>query len=74
LSGTEPHIANKNIFYYQVINDQYSEARNLHKKYKNQNVSAVEDWKTRTKNDFNEFKAAGIQSDDFNRILKLIQE
>ena len=63
-----------NLAHAYLLNDQFSEARNLHKKYKNQNVSAVEDWKTRTKNDFNEFKAAGIQSDDFNRILKLIQE
>jgi hypothetical protein len=46
----------------------------LHKKYKNQNVSATENWNSRTKSDFDEMKKAGLASENFNRILKLIQE
>jgi hypothetical protein len=56
------------------LNDQYNEAKALHKKYKNQNVSATENWIDRTKSDFDEMKKAGLQSDNFDRILKLIQD
>jgi hypothetical protein len=57
-----------------LLNDQYSEAKAIHKKYKNQNVSANESWNVRTKTDFDELKKEGIQSENFDRILKLIQE
>ncbi|CAM3973750.1 M48 family metallopeptidase [Flavobacterium antarcticum] len=63
-----------NLAHAYLLNDEYSEARTLHKKYKNQNVSATESWIDRTKADFSEMKTAGIQSDNFERILKLIQE
>ncbi len=63
-----------NLAHAYLLNDQYSEAKALHKKYKNQNVSATEDWKNRAKTDFDEMKKAGIKSEDFDKILKLIQE
>jgi tetratricopeptide (TPR) repeat protein len=63
-----------NLAHAYLLNDQYSEAKALHKKYKNQNVSATESWNNRTKSDFNEMTKAGIQSSDFDKILKLIQE
>ena len=63
-----------NLAHAYVLNDQYSEAKALHKKYKNQNVSANESWNVRTKTDFDELKKEGIQSENFDRILKLIQE
>lgn len=63
-----------NLAHAYLLNDQYSDARTLHKKYKNQIVSVAESWKQRTKIDFEEMKKAGIHSEDFDRILKLIQE
>lgn len=63
-----------NLAHAYLLNDQYSEAKALYKKYKNQNISADESWINRTKADFEEMKKAGIQSDDFDRILKFIQE
>ena len=63
-----------NLAHAYVLNDQYSEAKAIHKKYKNQNVSANESWNVRTKTDFDELKKEGIQSENFDRILKLIQE
>jgi len=57
-----------------LLNNQFSEAKALHKKYKNQNVSATESWNARTKFDFDEMKKAGLSSENFDRILKLIQE
>ena len=63
-----------NLAHAYALNDQYSEAKALHKKYKNQKVSATENWNDRTKSDFEELKKAGIQSENFDRILKLIQD
>lgn len=63
-----------NLAHAYLLNDQYSEAKALHKKYKNQNVSATESWNNRAKSDFDEMKKAGIQSEDFDRILKLLEE
>jgi hypothetical protein len=63
-----------NLAHAYLLNDQYSEAKALHKKHKNQNVSASESWNNRTKMDFDDLKKAGIQSENFVRILKLIQE
>jgi hypothetical protein len=63
-----------NLAHAYLLNDQYSEAKALHKKHKNQNVSASESWNNRTKMDFDDLKKAGIQSENFERILKLIQE
>ncbi|WP_432671773.1 tetratricopeptide repeat protein [Flavobacterium sp. SM2513] len=63
-----------NLAHAYLLNDQYSEAKALHKKYRKQNVSATEDWNSRTENDFEEMKKTGIQSDNFERILKVIEE
>lgn len=63
-----------NFAHAYLLNDQYGEAKALHKKYKKQNVSADESWMNRTKADFEEMKKAGIQSENFDRILKYIQE
>jgi len=63
-----------NLAHGYLLNDQYNEAKSLHKKYKNQNVSATENWIDRTKSDFDEMKKAGLESDNFDRILKLIQD
>lgn len=63
-----------NLAHAYLLNDQYSEAKALHKKYRNQNVSATENWNSRTKADFEEMTKAGIESDNFNRILKTIED
>ena len=63
-----------NLAHAYMLNDQYSEAKALHKKFKNQNISVTEDWRNRTKNDFKDMKKAGIQSEYFDRILKLLEE
>ena len=63
-----------NLAHAYLLNDQYSEAKAIHKKYKNQNVSANESWNVRAKTDFDDLKKDGIQSENFDRILKIIQE
>ena len=63
-----------NLAHAYLLNDQYSEAKSLHKKYKNQNISAKESWNDRTKSDFDEMQKAGLSTENFERILKIIQE
>jgi tetratricopeptide (TPR) repeat protein len=55
-----------------LLNDEYQEAKEIHKKYRNQNVTTSQSWIQRTKEDFAEFKRVGIQHPDFERLLKLL--
>jgi len=55
-----------------LLNGDFHEAKMLHKKFKSQNVTANQNWNTKTKFDFEDFKKNGIQSEDFEKILKLI--
>ncbi len=56
-----------------LLNGDTSEAKSLYKKYKDQNVTASKSWNEQVKADFDSFKKAGIDSEDFERILKLLQ-
>ncbi|MBC7438913.1 MAG: hypothetical protein H7250_02870 [Flavobacterium sp.] len=62
-----------NLAHAYLLNGDFHEAKILHKKYKSQNVTALQNWITKTKSDFEDFKKNGIQSDDFDRILKIIE-
>lgn len=63
-----------NLAHAYLLSGNYTEAKNLHKKYQNQNVSALMDWKTKTIQDFEDLKKTGFQSKDFDRILKLFND
>jgi tetratricopeptide (TPR) repeat protein len=54
-----------------LLSGDFSSAKEIHKKYMSENIDAAQDWISHTKNDFTEFKKAGIDSKDFDRILKL---
>ncbi len=56
-----------------ILMDDFSVAKELHKKYKNQNVTATESWKNKTKSDFDEFQKVGIVNKNFDRILRLLE-
>ncbi len=56
-----------------VLVDEYGLAKELHKKYKNQNVTATESWKSKTKSDFEEFQKAGFINKDFDRVTRLLE-
>ena len=74
IMDTSELLVQLNLAHAYLLNNQFGEAKAIHKKYKNQNVSAAENWNFRTKADFEEMKQAGINSEDFERILKLLQE
>lgn len=63
-----------NLAHAYLLNDNYKEAKKLHTKYKKQNVTDRVSWTQKTEQDFKAFQKAGIQNEDFERVLKLIQE
>ena len=60
-----------NLAHAYLLNNNYKEAKKIHTKYKNQNVTDSLSWVQKTEDDFKAFQKAGIQNEDFERILKL---
>lgn len=56
-----------------MLSGEFSKAKELHKKYRSENISAVESWSSRAKANIEQFRKAGFESKDFNRILKLLE-
>lgn len=63
-----------NLAHLYLLNDDYKKAKELHKKYKSQNVTSKLSWIAKTKADFEELQKAGFKSDDFERILKVLED
>jgi len=61
-----------NMAHAYLLNNDYASAKEIHKKYKSQNVTADQSWISKTKSDFESFSKSGIQNEDFGRILKLL--
>jgi tetratricopeptide (TPR) repeat protein len=62
-----------NLAHLYILIDDFSMAKELHKKYKNQNVTATESWKNKTKSDFDDFQKVGIVNKDFDKILRILK-
>jgi hypothetical protein len=60
-----------NLAHVYLLNDNFSEAKSLYKKYQTQNVTDSLSWIEKTKQDFTVFQKAGLPSKDFEQILKL---
>ena len=63
-----------NLAHAYLMNDNFSKAKAIYKKYQSQNVSDSLSWNEKINLDFIAFQKAGIKSDDFDRILKLIDK
>jgi hypothetical protein len=63
-----------NLAHAYLLNDNYKEAKKIYKKYQNQNVTDSLSWLQKTEQDFKAFQKAGIQNEDFERVLKLMKE
>ena len=61
-----------NLAHAYLLNDDYAAAKAIYKEYQSQNVTDSLSWTQKIKQDFAAFKKAGITSDDFERVLKLI--
>jgi hypothetical protein len=60
-----------NLAHAYLLNENFAAAKGIYKKYQNQNVTDNLSWKQKIKQDFETFKKAGIQSKDFERVLRL---
>ncbi|MDI6046948.1 tetratricopeptide repeat protein [Flavobacterium yafengii] len=63
-----------NLAHAYLLNDNYASAKAIYKEYQSQNVTDSLSWIQKVKQDFAAFKKAGIVSNDFERVLKLMDK
>jgi tetratricopeptide (TPR) repeat protein len=63
-----------NLAHAYLLNDNYTSAKAIYKEYLSQNVTVSLSWTQKIKQDFGAFKKIGITSNDFERVLKLIDK
>jgi hypothetical protein len=63
-----------NMAHVYLLQGDYKKAKEIHKKCRGQNVTPTLSWKARAQFDFDDLRKAGFVSDDFDRILKLLEE
>lgn len=56
-----------------LFTDRVSEAKEIHKTYKNQNVFPLVSWKQQVAHDFEEFKKYGLPSNNFKKIMRILK-
>jgi tetratricopeptide (TPR) repeat protein len=56
-----------------MFSDRVSDAKDIHKKYRSNNVSSSKSWVQATKEDFENFKKNGLSTDDFKKILRILE-
>jgi hypothetical protein len=56
-----------------LLNGDYSKAKKIYKEYQTQNVTDSLSWIQKTKADFAQFQKNGIQSNDFEKILRVLE-
>ncbi len=61
-----------NLAHAYLLNDNYASAKAIYKEYQSQNVTDSLSWTQKIKQDFAAFKKSGIVSNDFERVLKLM--
>ncbi|MFV8379254.1 tetratricopeptide repeat protein [Flavobacterium sp. LB3R33] len=61
-----------NLAHAYLLNDNYASAKAIYKEYQSQNVTDSLSWTQKIKQDFAAFKKVGIVSNDFERVLKLM--
>lgn len=62
-----------NLAHAFILTDDFKKAKEIHKKFENQNISADVSWQQQTKNDFSDFEKQGIHNKYFSKILKLFK-
>ncbi|KDN55582.1 tetratricopeptide repeat protein [Flavobacterium seoulense] len=61
-----------NLAHAYLLNNEYAKAKTIYKEYQNQNVTDSLSWTQKIKDDYQAFAKAGIQNEDFERVLKLL--
>ncbi len=60
-----------NLAHVYMFMDEVSKAKEIHKKYMNQNVSAKQTWKNKAINDLDKFKKSNLPQDNIQKIWRL---
>ena len=55
-----------------LFTDRVSEAKEIHRTYKNQNVFPTISWKQQVEHDFKMFKKYGLPSSNFKKIMRIL--
>lgn len=63
-----------NLAHAYLLNDNFKSAKPIYKEYQSQNVTDSLSWTQKTKQDFEAFQKAGIQNDDFEKVLKMMEK
>lgn len=63
-----------NLAHAYLLNDNFKSAKLIYKKYQFQNVTDTLSWVEKTKLDFENFKKVGIQNENFEKVLTLIEK
>lgn len=61
-----------NLAHTYMFLDEMAASREIHNKFKLQNVSAKQTWKNKTINDLDTFKKMNLPNDNFKKILRLV--
>ena len=56
-----------------LFSNKVSEAKDIHKLYKDNNVSPNKSWITQTKSDFEDFEKRGFPTENFKKILRILE-
>ena len=62
-----------NLAHVYLFTDRISEAKAIHKKYAHESLSNSKTWIAQTKSDFTTFEKHGLPTDDFKKILRVIE-
>ena len=62
-----------NLAHAYLLNKDFRSAKPIYKKYQSQNVNDSLSWAQKVKLDFETFKTAGLPSNDFDRVLRLLE-
>ena len=62
-----------NLAHVYMFTDQLAASKDIHKLYKDNNVSAQKSWIDQTKSDFEAFEKKGFSTDNFKKILRILE-
>lgn len=62
-----------NLAHVYVFTDRVSEAKDIHSQFKTQNITSQVSWINQTKSNFSEFERKGFPSNNFKKILRIIE-
>lgn len=62
-----------NLAHVYLFTNRVSKAKEIHKKYRNENLFTGKSWTEQTKSDFNEFEKRGFPNKNFKKILRILE-